>query len=83
MDSARWMTLADKGGEYHSAHHRGLFLEVSRAAGRAEVVGVVFTGAKDGEYEKLERFTAQCTIDDAKARVLRVANRHLDTVDIV
>ena len=77
MPEPTWKTIRARAGEFHSTEYRGMKLDVVRTNGQAIVVGSVFTESGD----RLERFSACCTVDQAKARCVRVADRWADEGD--
>lgn len=78
MREPTWSVIRDRVGESHSTEYRGMVLVVSRLHAQAAVQGVVVIG----ETTPPERFSAPCTIDQAKARCIRIANRHADVGDV-
>lgn len=74
MHEPKWKVERTPAGEMHTTSYRGLQLNVTRPRGHANVVGSVFTGSG----ERIERFSARCTVEQAEARCVRVADRHAE-----
>jgi hypothetical protein len=73
-----WEVLRAANGERHTARYLDMRLEVSRGHAQSVVLGFVFSSTGS----RLERFSAACTIEQAKARCVRVADRFADDRDI-
>lgn len=76
MSEPTWNSVIQPAGEQHFAMYRGCILEVTRRHAQLSVVGRI--SSADGP----ERFSDTCTIDEAKARCVRVADRLADTTDV-
>lgn len=77
MPEPTWHVIRVRTGEFHSTTYRGMQLDVSRRHAQSIVLGFVYVG----DDAPPERFSASCTIDQAKARCVRVADRWADEGD--